>query len=78
MKIKDIKIGCKYRITYKQTRTRQIHWKNNLIPSAGKRVTVLYIREPVYDYPITIIDNDGITKHCRASDLIRYEGEDYG
>lgn len=78
MKGNRIKIGKRYRITYKITKSRSIHWKNNLIPPAGTKVTVLYIREPVYDYPITIINNDGITRHCRASDLIRYEGENYG
>ena len=78
MKISDVKVGKKYRITYKRTRSREIHWSNNLIPRSGSMVIVMFIRESVYDYPITILDDCGITKHCRASDLIRYEGENYG
>jgi len=78
MKLSDVKIGYKYRITYKITRARQIHWDNGLIPPPGTVVEVLNIRESVYSYPITIRNPIGLPKHCRASDLIKYEGEEYG
>ena len=77
MRLKDIIIGKKYRITYKRTRSREIHWRNNLIPQPGTIVIVANIRDSVYAYPIIIFDNDGIVKHCIASDLIKYEGENY-
>lgn len=78
MRMKDVKVGKKYRITYKMTRSRQIHWDNDLIPPAGTIIVVLYIRESIYNYPITISSPTGVPKHCMVSDLIGYEGEDYG
>lgn len=71
MRLKDLKIGSKYRINYKITKIRAFLLEKGLLPNPGTVVIVTHIRDSKYSQPVTIIGN-GKPYHCTSGDLIKY------